>query len=544
MKKAILILLIAVSSFASSQTSELLKELDQATRTQNAIYSKLFQTFQSEIDNKQKQIDVLLAAQKADRQDFNNQIQLLKAQIDSLVSVSNNNDTVVLPPVPNGLAFKDAYGAGAFATGGRGGIVVHVTNLKDSGEGSFRWAITMKEPRYIIFDVSGVINLKTVIYIDDENSGNFTINAKSAPRGGITIIGSEIKFGGKTNNQIWRYISFRNGYKPKQSNFLLNRNCLVMRSSSNVIIDHCSFAFSNSQAVGIGTSKEGEYGEKITIQNSLIGHSSQGILVGNSAGSTYGAVSVLRNVISTTGWRHPKAGGALQLDVINNISHNWKARTLRLDGYDYRLNHIGNYYQAGFVTMKYKRADNALFATYTNLTMKPLIWDSDNYISEVCRPLGYPEDPSKAWFPFYDSKEPVDKAWFVSERLPIQGREIPVLPSVELKDSLLPTVGATLYIDNNGDVQYYRSALDIELVNYVSTNAQTGYLAPAQYEALANKIIYDLPSETRPQNWYVTNPHIPEVWVKDNMPQGASHWDLSPRGLTWLDEYLEQDYKD
>src|SRR5262245_15690820 len=112
-----------------------------------------------------------------------------------------------LPPrLPEGLppAFPGAWGGGMFATGGRGGKVIEVTKLNDSGPGSFRAAVEAEGTRIVVFRVAGIIELQSNINI---NHPNITIAGQSAPGDGICIAGQSVNI--NTENVIMRHLRVR-----------------------------------------------------------------------------------------------------------------------------------------------------------------------------------------------------------------------------------------------------------------------------------------------------------------------------------------------
>ena len=130
-------------------------------------------------------------------------------------------------------AFPGAEGHGRYVTGGRDGKVVHVTNLNDSGTGSFREAVKSGK-RIIVFDVAGVIALKSDLKIAD----NITILGQTAPSPGITLRYYTVQPG---SNNIIRFIRIRRG---QEKNINDGADASWQRNKTGIIFDHCSFSWS------------------------------------------------------------------------------------------------------------------------------------------------------------------------------------------------------------------------------------------------------------------------------------------------------------
>ena len=107
------------------------------------------------------------------------------------------------------LAFPTAEGYGRFALGGRGGRVMHVTNLNDSGPGSLRAAVEASGPRTVVFDVSGLISLESKLVFKKANEC-LTIAGQTAPGKGICL--RNYTFGGIGGcDTILRFVRLRLG---------------------------------------------------------------------------------------------------------------------------------------------------------------------------------------------------------------------------------------------------------------------------------------------------------------------------------------------
>ena len=152
------------------------------------------------------------------------------------------------------LAFPGAEGFAAYATGGRGGKVVHVTNLNASGSGSLADAVSQSN-RIVVFDVGGVIDITNASITI---SSNITIAGQTAPGEGITIYGGRVIASGN-KNIIMRYIRMRGGKSVNE------KKCtLTLDNCENIIMDHCDVSWGPWDNVHITDANN------ITWQNCII----------------------------------------------------------------------------------------------------------------------------------------------------------------------------------------------------------------------------------------------------------------------------------
>lgn len=249
-------------------------------------------------------------------------------------------------------SFPGAEGGGMYSFGGREGKVITVTNLNDRGPGSFREACETGGARIVVFNVSGIIRIKTPIII---RAPYITIAGQTAPGDGVCLAGES--FWVNTHDVVVRHMRFRRG----ETNVGRRDDAFGGNPVGNIMIDHCSCTWGLDENISfyrhMFSPGEGYKDLKlptvnVTIQNTI---SAQALDTYNHAfGSTLGGenCSFMRNLWASNAGRNPSIGWNGIFNFVNNVTYNWVHRSV--DGGDYTAlyNIINNYYKPGPLTPK------------------------------------------------------------------------------------------------------------------------------------------------------------------------------------------------
>lgn len=269
-------------------------------------------------------------------------------------------------------AFPGATGWAAQTSGGRGGSIIRVTNLNANGPGSLRAALDRREPRIVVFEVSGIIDLGlNTITIDQPF---LTIAGQTAPSPGITIIRGGIDV--RTHDVIIRHIRVRTGVSGQARRSGWEADALSTVGARNVIVDHCTFTWGldeNLSASGPrftgSTPEEWRRGtsHNITFSYNILaegiadgshpkGEHSKGSLIHDNATG----ILIYRNLYAHNYERNPLLKGGVHAAVVNNLIFNPGAQAIHYNLMDLewnerphqdgRLSAVGNVLRGGFST--------------------------------------------------------------------------------------------------------------------------------------------------------------------------------------------------
>ena len=275
-------------------------------------------------------------------------------------------------------AFPGAEGGGMYTTGGRGGKVIHVTTLEDTGaEGSLRWAVNQSGVRTVVFDVAGIIELQSDLKI---SKGDLTIAGQTAPGDGICLKNYTVNL--QANNVIIRFIRFRLGDEAPwtaaeiEAGKADGEDCIWGRYLENVIIDHCSMSWSVDEAASF-------YGnENFTLQWSLIAESMRNCKLHTKGNHGYGGLwggknaSFHHNILAHHDSRnaridhphiyenHKNPARRGNVDLRNNVIYNWGDNST-YGGEGGHFNLVNNYYKKG-PSSKYRKYFVDAYGVYTS----------------------------------------------------------------------------------------------------------------------------------------------------------------------------------
>lgn len=280
----------------------------------------------------------------------------------------NSHDETPLPDPeisthgPRVPAFPGAEGFGARAFGGRGGSVIRVTTLDDSGPGSLREAAEAEGPRIVIFDVGGTIELEEPIRVYNPY---LTLAGQTAPGEGITVAGRI--FDVRTYDVIVRHMRFRHGLYHDLDDWTFR-----VRGGTHVIADHITVTWGIDGNVGV------THMDYATVQNSVLakplwdsvhpkGVRGYGALVRGRHGAQY---SFLGNLWANHRWRVPRPGNYLSheedphgllVDFRNNVVFGGRGANYDEDSITH-YNFVNNYHLTDWRLIEHSPFSKGYFA--------------------------------------------------------------------------------------------------------------------------------------------------------------------------------------
>ena len=422
------------------------------------------------------------------------------------------------------IAFPGAEGFGKFTTGGRGGKVRIVTNLKDDGPGSLRQAVKGNEPKMVLFAVSGTIHLESLLEI----KANTTIAGQTAPGDGICLADHPVKIVG--DNVIIRYMRFRMGdrYQNKgQEVGAGHDDALSAYKRKNLIIDHCSMSWSTDEVFSVYG------GDSTTLQWNIISeplnysyHFEKGDkdFEHHGFGAIWGGrhLSAYYNLFAHCTNRTPRFDGIRNfpeemVDYRNNVIYNWGSNNIYA-GEGGRYNIVNNYYKYGPSTNKkvrfqvvnpYDKAPDIPFGKY---------FVAGNYVD------GAPEITKNNWLGVKLGSNATGDVSQVMLQTPLQVVVVPSNTAKEAYQRVLAGSGAS----------YRRDTLDLRIVNDVKgrtgriIDVQGGYPHGTSYEQ--SKTAWPvLKAETAPKDSDADG--MPDTWEEKNKLNKADASDAADNTL-------------
>jgi hypothetical protein len=358
-------------------------------------------------------------------------------------------------------AFPGAEGGGKYSFGGRGGKVLVVTNLNDDGPGSFRWACEQGGARIIVFNVAGIIRIKSPVII---RAPYITIQGQTAPGDGVCLAGETVWI--NTHDVIIRYMRFRRG-----ETWVGRRDDAIGGNPiGNIMIDHVSASWGLDENMSMyrhmyndSTGKvEDKFGTvNITIQNSIF---SEALDTWNHAfGSTLGGenCTFMRNLWANNAGRNPSVGWNGVFNFVNNVVFNWVHRSI--DGGDYRAqyNIINNYFQPGPATPKNNVGHRILKPESGRSKLKEKYYGRAYVNGNVME--GYPAITKDNWNGGVQVEEEANAGEYIASikwPKPLIMPQLTIVDANEAKKYVLENAGATLP---------KRDAVDTRIVKQVAT---------------------------------------------------------------------------